>query len=472
MNGLRSKQADAPAEVSKEALAALSSAAWFVVESGKKGGDTTVALEMLQEAKHAYETDDYPRTLELTAQAQEVTRRMMRVQVATEKIQTATATLELARTMGADVTGLEGKLVQAREAAKRGDHGPAVATAQAVELEGGLHVRTALNSLFKALEWLFRAGAAGTEPRREGLRQAREAALRGRATEAYEILTRLLAEVAAMLERPPATEAPLGSAPGRWSPNPATPGNAAPAGSEIETPGGKTRPSPTALPDDAFQEMFTETGKLAESARRFGVSLGISEWLLMDARVLRAKDPVRASELLRAARKGAAATLEGLSPRLLVTAEPWTGQVGVWGEVLLRVTNEGKAVAREVTVRLTGAVEVEGRLEIPAIRANDTARLPVRLRFGQAGRCPVGIEVTWLHPLEGSLQRLVHAVDFEIATVSSRPTSASTGACPACQGRLRAGMAIARCACEAVYHASCAGRIVTCLSCGEGLHPT
>jgi hypothetical protein len=454
---LRGRSPETAVDVSKEAFAALSSTAWMVVETGKNGGDTATAMAMLQDAKAAYEEDDYPRTLELASKAQEAVRATAKVAQCAEKLRAAASSLELAKQIGIEVDSLEARLQRARDASKRGDAGAAVAAAQSVELEAGLVIRTSLNSLFRAIDWLLRTPSAAAESRRESLRQAREAAQHGRPAEAFETATRLLAEIAGLLEQPapPATADPIGPAPPAPEPAPAP----------------EPVPAPSPAPEEAFQALLAETAGRIETAHQFGLSLGTAEWLLADARVIREKDPARADALLRQAAIAATLTLEELAPRLRLTAPPVAGRAGLWIDVPIQVANTGRAVARDIQVRVLGPVEMKGRIEIRAIRAGDTATVRAPLRFAEAGKRAVTFEARWQHPLDGSQHHMEHALEADIQAGDALVGAADSVVCPACRGRLREGMAVSRCACRAAYHASCGSRTLVCFSCAEKFVP-
>ena len=235
------------------------------------------------------------------------------------------------------------------------------------------------------------------------------------------------------------------------------------------------RPAPAPPAPSGLADLLRATGADLQGAHRFGIDVREPERLLSEAIRLQATDPARARALAEQARGAANAALETFAPKLEASLEKATATVGEWLDTVLVLRNVGKALAKDVRVRILGEVEVEGTLGAAMIKAHTEEHLPVRLRLTKKGVVPLAVEVTTLRVLDGKDHVEALAAQIEVLEPAAPPEEPGPlvaeveSQCPGCKGKIRLGLAIAKCECGRDYHHPCAARAGACVACGKPL---
>ena len=231
-------------------------------------------------------------------------------------------------------------------------------------------------------------------------------------------------------------------------------------------------------PEHTFMEVAQRADATLRSARRFGIDVREAEALLSEAIKLRGSDQPRAREMAEQAYQAGFRAIEAFAPKIEASLEKGEAQAGEWLETVLVLRNQGRALAKDVRVRILGDVEVEGKLDAPTIRARGEERLPLRLKFTEKGVVPLAVQVTSVRLIDGKdfteevgVQVEVRGVEEEAEEVKPLIAEIETS-CPFCRGKIRRGLPIAKCECGRDYHQPCASRAGTCVSCGKPLRTT
>jgi len=138
--------------IHRHAQSALSGAAALVAEARKRDVDVTKVLEMLLDAKKAFERMDYERTMELAAQTRRETEKLMVLYTSAQKILSSRERLDLAARLGIDVPHLRDSLTEAKEAMKAKDYDRALAAATKAEEETTGLIRERIGSMLSQSE--------------------------------------------------------------------------------------------------------------------------------------------------------------------------------------------------------------------------------------------------------------------------------------------------------------------------------
>ncbi len=117
-----------------------------------------------------------------------------------------------------------------------------------------------------------------------------------------------------------------------------------------------------------------------ENARRNGLELTESITLMRQAEEIKPKDHRAATGKMFAAVEAADRAASDFLPDILVDIEFLDEPVeGKKGKARLRFSNEGKAMAREICVRVQGDIEVVGQVCLPKLRGGEKASVDVEI---------------------------------------------------------------------------------------------
>ncbi len=213
-------------------------------------------------------------------------------------------------------------------------------------------------------------------------------------------------------------------------------------------------------------------------AKRFGVDVKAEEKLLKGAIESIDSDSERADELLKQADEGVKRALGRLMPSIELKIDADTLEKDVWKDATVRVSNTGNAPARDIKFDVDGDIEIEGLNTLEELDKGSSSEIAVKIMAQKEGEIPVKAKV--------SARRLFDGKEFEFEQETSLRTREkpreSPGAkqvdatepskCGFCNGTIKPGMKMVVCGgCGATYHVPCAKRIGNCKVCGASLEP-
>jgi len=131
----------------RQAHDALSGAAAFVADARKHNVDVARVVEILLDAKRAFERLDYEQTLELSARAKAETEKLTVLYSSAQKILSNKERIELASRLGIDAPHLHQIASDAKEAMKAKDYGQALQLASRADAEYAALIREKIAAL-------------------------------------------------------------------------------------------------------------------------------------------------------------------------------------------------------------------------------------------------------------------------------------------------------------------------------------
>ncbi len=198
-----------------------------------------------------------------------------------------------------------------------------------------------------------------------------------------------------------------------------------------------------------------------------------AERALLRALDLKKSDPVAAVAAAEEALKLAGDALEGFSPKVEASLEVSSPRPGAWQEATVVVRNDGKALAKGVTVQVLGDLEVEPLQELGVLRAQGVERIATRIRFPRAGRVPIILKVNATRVLDGKAYEAEKIQEVEVVTPGPsgprRIIADFDTRCLVCRGTIKKGFAAAKCTCNSLFHEMCAKRSGKCPVCSTSL---
>src|SRR5437016_9759674 len=173
--------ANKAAGMHKQAYNAIATAAAFVADAKKRNVDVSKVVEMLVDAKKAFEQMDLERALQLAGAARAETDKLTVLYSSAQKILSSRGRLELAERLGIAAPHLREVFADAKEAMKAKDYDKALAFAQRTEDEFTALIKDRLASslmaseeLLGSLEGVDLAGSSDTLVRARGHLEAGE----------------------------------------------------------------------------------------------------------------------------------------------------------------------------------------------------------------------------------------------------------------------------------------------------------
>jgi tetratricopeptide (TPR) repeat protein len=226
-----------------------------------------------------------------------------------------------------------------------------------------------------------------------------------------------------------------------------------------------------------FIELTYEAEKIISNSKKFGINMKESETLFKTAREQKEKDYQTALVTLRKTINTAHAAVKEFRPKLTAELPIEKIEVGVLTEVEIIVTNDGKALAKDVEVSLIGDVTTEGLTEVENIRGGGgEVTLPVKLRFESEGEMPLILKLRSTRIMDGKTfedESVTNVFVTPAATTAAPKAEAfqrlkaeTETKCNICMGTVKPDLDIIRCNCGREYHAMCGERFGECPGCG------
>jgi hypothetical protein len=158
----------------RQAYNAIATAAAFVAEAKKRNVDVAKVVEMLVDAKKAFEQVDLERALQLAAAARAETDKLTVLYSSAQKILSSRGRLELAGRLGIEAPHLRDVFADAKEAMKAKDYDKALALAQRTEDEFTALIKEQITTTLRTSEGIL-SSVEGVD-----LAESSEALLRAR----------------------------------------------------------------------------------------------------------------------------------------------------------------------------------------------------------------------------------------------------------------------------------------------------
>jgi hypothetical protein len=145
-----------------------------------------------------------------------------------------------------------------------------------------------------------------------------------------------------------------------------------------------------------------------------------------------------------------------------------------WSQATLTISNSGKATAKDISVRFSGDLDVQGGEKVPILRGGESRKQGVRIRPSKGGDLPLGMNVVSLREFDGKefKSQETRWIRVEDATPLATPLNqfvTKSVRCHICLGTIKSGLPLVRCECGKTYHETCASRVGECPNCGRDL---
>jgi len=227
---------------------------------------------------------------------------------------------------------------------------------------------------------------------------------------------------------------------------------------------------------EASHKKYLDITIAAESAienlGRFGLSKKEAERLLDMAEIEREKDYDSAIELVAEALDTATNMMDSHSPEIDISLEAEGLQEGAEGELRVTLRNDGKVLANDVRVMVSGDLEVSpsGEPMVSALRPGAKETVVVRLTPKTSGDLSVTVDVSGKRHFDGKL--IESRAEESFAVFAGGPPfklgrATEVTKCSLCQGKIKPGFDTLSCRCGAQLHLACAKRVYKCPSCGQ-----
>ena len=210
-------------------------------------------------------------------------------------------------------------------------------------------------------------------------------------------------------------------------------------------------------------------------AHTYGLDTSAAERLLSMAVAQKSKNGEEALDFARQSMEEVQRALEKFTPDIKVDIKlEGVLQKEKWSQATLTVSNTGKATAKEITVRFSGELDVQGGEKVPVLRGGESRKQGVRVRPAKGGDLPLGVSVMSLREFDGKefKSQETRWIRVEDATPLATPLNqfvTKSVRCHICLGTIKSGLPLVRCECGKTYHETCASRVGECPNCGRDL---
>jgi len=227
-----------------------------------------------------------------------------------------------------------------------------------------------------------------------------------------------------------------------------------------------------------IEKRFVDLTYKAEStirrARKFGLDVRAAEQALSLAIGAKKSDIARATVHAEESYRLGWKTVEAFAPKIEAHLEAPEAKVNTWCDATLVLTNTGRALAKDVHVRIMGDVDVDGLRGVASIRARGTETVPLKVRIGNPGTIPLAIQITSKRVFDDKEYHQEGVAQIVVATTAREEISRQLRAemesrCLVCKGLIKTGHPIERCTCGRDFHEMCAARVWTCPVCFKSL---
>jgi len=219
-----------------------------------------------------------------------------------------------------------------------------------------------------------------------------------------------------------------------------------------------------------YMDISIAAESAVESLGRFGLSRREPERLMAMAEIEKEKDYDSATELVAEALDTAKNLMEAYSPDIGGSLTAIGLQTDVEGEVTVTLRNNGKALAKDVSLHVVGDFKTVGTPGVAMLKPGSEELVKIKVVPKRDGSVPMSVKISAKRQLDGRIQT------FDIEDVLNvfpagppfklgRATDITR--CISCQGRIKPGFDIVTCRCGGQLHLSCAKRTGACPICGQ-----
>ena len=220
-----------------------------------------------------------------------------------------------------------------------------------------------------------------------------------------------------------------------------------------------------------FVELTYKAESTIRNAKKFGIDVKEAERILQGAITAKKTDMTRAISSAEDAYRLAWEAVESFAPNIQARLEVEAPRLDQWSEATLVLLNNGKALAKDVQVKILGDAEVEGLKSLAAIRAKGEEKLPLKIRMSAPGVIPLVIQVVTHRVMDDKEYTQEMIAQIEVSAVAAPPEERKPevaeyeSRCPICKGLIKKGFTITKCACGRDFHQLCASRVGRCPVC-------
>lgn len=210
-------------------------------------------------------------------------------------------------------------------------------------------------------------------------------------------------------------------------------------------------------------------------AHTYGLDTSAAERLLSMAVAQKSHNGEEALDFARQSMEEVQRALEKFTPEIKVDIKlEGMLQKEKWSQATLAISNSGKATAKDISVRFSGDLDVQGGERVPVLRGGESRKQSVRVRPSKGGDLPLGMSVMSLREFDGKefKSQETRWIRVEDATPLATPLNqfvTKSVRCHICLGTIKSGLPLVRCECGKTYHETCASRVGECPNCGRDL---
>ena len=210
-------------------------------------------------------------------------------------------------------------------------------------------------------------------------------------------------------------------------------------------------------------------------AHTYGLDTSAAEKLLAQAVANKSRNGEEALDFARQSMEEVQRALERFAPDLKVDIKlEGILQREKWSQASLTISNSGKATGKDISVRFTGDLDVQGAEKVPILRSGESRKQAVRVRPAKGGDLPLGMSVSCLREFDSKEFKAQETRWIRVEDVTPLATPLNqfvtkSVRCHICLGTIKSGLPLVRCECGKTYHETCASRVGECPNCGRDL---
>jgi hypothetical protein len=210
-------------------------------------------------------------------------------------------------------------------------------------------------------------------------------------------------------------------------------------------------------------------------AHTYGLDTSAAEKLLAQAVANKSRNGEEALDFARQSMEEVQRALERFAPDIKVDIKlEGILQKEKWSQASLTITNSGKATAKDVWVRFSGDLEIQGSEKVPILRMGESRKQAVRVRPSKGGDLPLGTSAVCLREFDSrefksQETRWIRVEDVTPLATPLNQFVTKSVRCHICLGTIKSGLPLVRCECGKTYHETCSSRVGECPNCGRDL---
>jgi len=228
---------------------------------------------------------------------------------------------------------------------------------------------------------------------------------------------------------------------------------------------------------ESLHKEYIDTKYTAESAismaKKFGIPTRDCERLLAMADIEQEKDYASAIELAKEAAESAKSNLDKFNPDLSISIGTAELSPGESGEISVEISNNGKALAKDLEIEISGDFDITEPPDLPDVRGGQSKTVEIEVTPRSEGEGELSIVIKAKRFFDG--KQFEFSASSSITVSPKEPTAKLSRAtantkCSSCNGKIKPGFDIVVCdRCESVQHLACAKRTKRCGNCSAQL---